>query len=189
MTVRNVDSNLVQIIRDLQEEVKQLKGNVGATRLNSIRLDNWVLEAVDDSLVKMTNLATGEESYIGGVGGGGDTINNIEQTVVPEFPPFCVGGVVRIAFGNPIRTNIYTVPNDITISTIIVTIASPGSGNGGFVFTLTQNGTIVYTSPACFGNKTVLSVSLAFVADDDIYMSIPNDGDGDSTGLQVMLRV
>lgn len=188
MTFRVTPTNVLDVVRELVDQIDVLKRQTGTVKQNTIRLGDWVLEAVDDSLVRMTNLVSGEESYIGGVGdGGGDTI--VTQTIVPEFPPFCVGGVVRIAFGNPIRTNVYTVPTDITITTIVATIASVGGGNGGIVFTLTKNGSLYYTSPTITGNKTVLSgLNLPFAADDDVYLSVTDDGDGDSTGFQVMFR-
>lgn len=189
MTVRNVDSNLVQIIRDLQEEVKQLKANQGSVRLNSIRLGNWVLETVDDSLVQMTNLTTGEVSYIGGVsdGEGGGTVT---QYIVPDFPPFVIGGVIRMSFNNPIKTNVYVVPYEVTITKIITTLAVTATG-AGLQYRIYRNGVVAHTSPNITANFTESAVNLAFAAGDVVYMEmfqINGNSNEDLLGLTVMLR-
>lgn len=187
MTIRNVDQNLVQMIRDLQEEVRLLKSNVGSTRLNSIRLGNWVLEAVDDSLVKMTNITTGEESYIGGVGGGegssGDTY------ILHEFPPLSIGGVLVSAFGATVKTNLYIVPYAQEITKVVTTLAVVGTGSTHPRYRIYCNGEIIFTSSAVSTNYSTVDFSYSFNEDDVVYMDLePTTGNGTAIGLSVFLR-
>lgn len=65
MSFRDVDPGLVALIRKLQDEIADLRASVGAVRQNSIRLGDWVLEAIDDEKVRMTNLVTGVETFVG----------------------------------------------------------------------------------------------------------------------------
>jgi hypothetical protein len=188
MTYRGTTNTSLDVIRDLIDEVNELKRQIGSVKQNTIRLGDWVLEAVDDSLVKMTNLVTGEESFIGGVGGGGQTV--INQTVVQDFPPFVVGGVVRMSFNNPIKTNVYVVPYDVAISKILTTVAVTATG-AGLQYRIYQNGVVVHTSPNITANFTETAVSLAFAEGDVVYMEvfqINGNSDEDILGLTVMLR-
>lgn len=189
MSYRGVNQSALDLIRDLKDEIEVLKRQVGSVKQNTIRLGDWVLEAVDDSRVRMTNLVTGEISYIGGDGSGGDTIiNNISQNVVAEFPPFVCGGVIRGSFGNTIKTNVYIVPNDITINRIITTLAITTAENDGPAYRIYRNGVIVYTSSHILTNYVSDSVAIPFFKDDVVYMEIHDTGDGDSVGLTSMLR-
>lgn len=186
MTVRNVDSNLVQIIRDLQEEVKQLKANQGSVRLNSIRLGNWVLETVDDSLVKMTNLTTGLVSYIGAPGEGGGTAEGGDGAYV-EVPPFSFGGIVRNAFSTVLmRTNVYEMPVTFEVTQIVATLVN--RSGAGPIFRLYRNDVIVFTSTSLSADRTVFQPTFTLEAGDQLYVEVSDDGSGFNTGLQVMLR-
>lgn len=186
MTIRNIDQNLVQMIRDLQEEVRLLKSNVGSTRLNSIRLGNWVLEAIDDSLVKMTNIETGEESYIGGVS---EETSSGPQYILQEFPPFSIGGMIQVAFNSPIRTNVYIVPYEQEITSVVTTLALTSyTGGTGPSFRIYNNGEVIYTDGPISDNYTTTDFGYTFETDDVVYMEVHNSGAGDSIGLSVMLR-
>lgn len=185
MTFRVTPQNSLDVIRSLVDEVELIKRQVGTTKQNTIRLSNWVLEAIDDSLVKMTNLVTGEESFIGGVGdGGGDVVTNVTF----EFPPFVVAGVIRGAFGTSIKTNVYTVPYDVTSLRIISTIASLSPNPGDTIsFSIVQNGVVVFTSPAQSTNKEVYDFVNTFAADDEVYMTV-DATNSSHIGLTVMIR-
>lgn len=65
MSYREVDPNIVSLIKSLQADIEFLKNQIGKTRQNSIRLGNWVLEAESDEKVKMTNVKTGVVTYVG----------------------------------------------------------------------------------------------------------------------------
>jgi prefoldin subunit 5 len=65
MSYRSIDPDIAEIIKQLRTEIESLRAQIGAIRQNSIRLGNWVLEAVEDEKVKMTNVKTGAETFVG----------------------------------------------------------------------------------------------------------------------------
>lgn len=65
MSFRGGDQNAVELIRSLSERVTQLERQTGARRQNTMHLNDWVIEAEADTRVKMTNLKTKAETYIG----------------------------------------------------------------------------------------------------------------------------
>lgn len=67
MSYRQTDENLVEILRRMRSEVDELLIATGSVRQNTIRLGDFVLEAEDDTKVKMYNLETGKKSYVGRV--------------------------------------------------------------------------------------------------------------------------
>lgn len=191
MTFRITPSNVLDVVRGLVDELDTLKRQTGTVKQNTIRLGDWVLEAVDDSLVKMTNLVTGEESYIGGVSDGGTTTTDGPSTimVIPDFPPFVISGVLKNNFGTTIKTNAYVVPYDMTVGKIVTTVAITSATSGqGPTYRIYQNGGIVYTSPEITTNYAEAEVSLTFAANDVVFLECHDSGAGDSIGLTVMLR-
>lgn len=65
MSFREVDPDLVKIILELQKDISELQAGLGKTRQNTVRLGDYVLEAESDEHVKMTNVRTGDVSYVG----------------------------------------------------------------------------------------------------------------------------
>lgn len=114
MSVRHVDQNILDLIRSLQEEVKSIRATLGATRVNSIRLGNWVLEAEADELVRMTNLATGAVSYVGA--------NQLESAAGMDEVLWSYSGTV--APTSDIAGQLWLAPFKIQIKTLTLTLTS-----------------------------------------------------------------
>lgn len=186
MTFRITPQNSLDVIRNLVDEVERLKRQIGTVNQNTIRLGNWVLEAEADELVKMTNLVTGAVSYVGANAESTTVVESGEGAYV-EIPPFSLGGLLRNAFGSVnMRTNTYIMPVDFSVTTLSSTLVNLSSS--GPTFALYNNGVAVYTSPALSANEMTVTVDLAFVEGDILYVEVTNDGDGFNAGLSVMLR-
>lgn len=78
MSFRQTNENIVDMLRQMRGDVDELISQHGRVRQNAVRLGNFVLEAEADTKVKMRNLETGVQSYVGRVvcdcGGGGGCI-------------------------------------------------------------------------------------------------------------------
>lgn len=184
MSFRGPDQNIFDIIRTLQERVDLLERGTGSVRQNTIRMGNWVLEPIDDALVKMTNLVTGIESYIGAPS---DTTSNL----VAELPPLSFGGLIRNNFVDDMSSLIYPIEGTGTVNTIDVTLKNLDSAgiNTGPTFKIWVDGVGVYTSPRITTNYIRLTgMALTLVSGSQVYATINDDGIGDAIGLTIVMR-
>jgi hypothetical protein len=186
MSYRRPDQNAIDLIRSLTERVEQIERGTGTVRQNTIRMGQWVLEAVDDALVKMTNLTTGVESYIGAPSEGG------LRVAVGELPPFVFGGVVRNAFTlNNMATGKYVVDGGGTIARVDVTLGdldTAGVNSGPRFIIKTERQGTVFASPRITTNLWSTASNLVFLDRDVVWAEILDHGRGDSVNLTVMLR-
>jgi hypothetical protein len=67
VSYRASKQDIVSILKGMIQEVRGLKEATGSVRQNTLRLGDFVLEAEDDTKVKMTNLGSGVQSYVGRV--------------------------------------------------------------------------------------------------------------------------
>jgi hypothetical protein len=143
MSFRSVDGNIADVIKSLQSQINELRNGVGATRQNTIRLGDWVIEAITDHRLKMTNTVTKEISYAGGPS---------------ELPPFSHGGALTAADSSD-----YPVPFDCTVLELAVTLRTLDAETA---FSLIVNGAVVYSSPVITANYLVIPVNIPLNKDD-----------------------
>lgn len=111
MSFRGAPLNVMDYIRRMDEEIRDLRANAGTTRVPAQRIGGYVIEIDDssgDPLIKMTEVATGIVTYC--------CQPETDETDCWEVPPFSWYGVVD----GPETFPGYPMPFDATFREVAV---------------------------------------------------------------------
>lgn len=171
MSFRGVDQNLAGLIRSMTDRLTRLEKQVGQIRQNTIRMGQWVIEADGDKRLKMTNLETGEVTYVG-----------------DQYIPFVASKewsfAGTVAPSSDVIAPAWCTPHEITLTHVIVQLQTP-SAVDYTVRTYVNDVNVLNTTLPAGLKKKLVTLELDVPGEDNVYPYLEAASGGTGTELSV----